>query len=232
MRIIYFTFIIYFSTVASELGFEYLDNGFNKENQDQAKVSVSEIDEVKAQELFMLFKSNKSIPFGYPIDGCYARATAMALMAEKHGVTMGKIYAEGFLQVKTDNPNYPLVRWGWHVAPVAYVKGKNGDVTLTVFDPSLFPGPVSEADWLNKMLYSNTDSYKQLRSPGYSKVYYGSRFQYSPRRFEESKSQWQKENLDDAIKTMAEYKIYEENSNSKKTQSPLILDLGLKKGSK
>ena len=92
--------------------------------------------------LFREFKNDVNIPFRYPIDGCYARATAMTKIAEKRGLTMVRVNAEGNLQVKTESKKFPLVQWGWHVAPMAYVKKANGTLEKMVFDPSLFDKPL------------------------------------------------------------------------------------------
>ena len=92
-------------------------DGFNAYSPDPAKIEVSTISYQKATELFRTFSEQKQIPFKYPIDGCYARATEMSRISEKQGVKMARVYSSGQLQVKTDLPKYPLVQWGWHVAP-------------------------------------------------------------------------------------------------------------------
>ncbi len=141
--------------------------------------------------------SNKKIPFQFSIEGCYARATGMALMAEDEKIFMGKIFAEGNLQAKIENSFFPLNKWGWHVATVVYVEDQNKKQTLNVFDPSLFDHPVSVEEWKKKILYETKD-YK----PSLTALYYGSRYQYNPRSHEENRTAWDLMDVDDAEQMM------------------------------
>ncbi len=79
------------------------------------------------------------------------------LWQKKQSIQMGKDFIEGYLQVKTDSKKYPLVSWGWHVAPVAYVKQPNGSNKLMVFDPSLFNRPVTVNEWQQKMIHKKME---------------------------------------------------------------------------
>ena len=96
------------------------------------------------------------IPFGYPVDGCYARAHLMAAQFKKAGFESEKIFAEARktrLVVPSDLAAdvavdaAPTVEWGYHVAPVITLD--TGD--RFVIDPSLFDRPVTVAAWLAKM---------------------------------------------------------------------------------
>ena len=135
------------------------------------------IDAAQSDRLFRAFVADKSIPFKHPQDGCFARASAMAKIAEGQSVSMGKIYVEGALQIENDDPAARLVQWGFHVAPLAYVKSKDGDSRLMIFDPSLFDHPVPVNEWKNRML-DTTNNYNSH----INETYYGSRFQYFMRK--------------------------------------------------
>jgi hypothetical protein len=177
-----------------------LENGYVKSDSDPQVLTISVISSTQANDLFRKFVGDPNIPFKYPIDGCYARATAMAQMAEADKITMGKVYAEGFLQAKTDSVAYPIARWGWHVAPVAYVKKADGKIDLMVFDPSLFNKPVGIDEWKSKMLDKSDGA-----EPKINDLYYGTRYQYYRRRKEGYKSAWDRQDLDDTKDTMSQY---------------------------
>lgn len=163
-------------------------------------ISISVLEKSAANRLFREFKNNKEIPFNYPIDGCYARAHAMARMAEDQNITMGKVFAEGYLRAQTELPNYPVVEWGWHVAPVAYVKTGPGEPELLVFDPSLFNEPVTVEEWKNKMLFDS-----EYQKPFLGELYYGSRYQYGPNDDEGYKRRWNYLDLEDTKDRLARY---------------------------
>ncbi len=165
---------------ATELAMKKIPNGFISHASDPQQVAISVISESEAASLFQSFAKNSDIPFKYPYDGCYARATVMAQKAEEKKIIMGKIYVEGTLIAKSDLPEYSIVEWGWHVAPVSYVKKADGKVELQVFDPGLFKGPVSVASWKNKMLDKDPDR-PEVKAE-IKNEYYGSRFQYFNRR--------------------------------------------------
>lgn len=180
--------ILFFVVFAFAQELAPVDNAFEGTNAPK-QVSISVLGQDQANELFRKFVQNKEIPFKYPVDGCYARAHEMARMAEKEQVFMGKIYAEGFLQAKTNFQKYPIVNWGWHVAPIAYVKQADNRAELMVFDPSLFGKPVSVEEWKKKMLDTTNGA-----KPHISTTYYGARFQYFPK-YEGYKAEWSESDL-------------------------------------
>ena len=203
MKLVYVLSLSLFIFAAS-FGLEKIENGFVKKWTDPKKIEISVIDSEKANLLFKEFVQNKNIPFKYPRDGCYARATAMAMMAEKSSVIMGKAYATGLLVAKTNIPNYPFAVWGWHVAPVSYVKQIDGKIELMVFDPSLFSQPVSVNEWANKM---KEDIGIKGEKGQVDEIYFGSRFQYLERqeKTESYKKKWIKEDLDDMAEKFSTY---------------------------
>jgi hypothetical protein len=170
--ILLFSFIVF----SRKIEMANLPNGYYSSENHPAVVEISVIDQNTANELFLKFSKDEKIPFKYPTDGCYARATYMSDLAEKEGIIMGRVYAEGNLQVLTPLKKFPTVQWGWHVAPVAYVKSSTGKLVPTIFDPSLFKGPVSVDVWLKKMESSTPEFKARIKD-----VYYGTRFQYFTR---------------------------------------------------
>lgn len=161
-------------------------------------VDVSILSSAQADRLFTEFKSHSEIPFNYPVDGCYARATAMSQIAEEEKIEMGKVWATGFLRVNTKNKSVPTIEWGYHVAPVVYVSD-GGKPKLMVFDPSLFDKPVTVQEWTNKMKVDGDPK------PHLDKVYYGARYQFGPLGTEPKKYSWNKEDIEATHQVMEEY---------------------------
>jgi hypothetical protein len=88
------------------------------------------------------------IPFMYPDDGCWGRASEMCRLMQLQGLKPRKVWIQGGLNVATRNNPTCSVSWGWHVAPTLCVRGRkffrHQDM---VIDPSLFTTPVSKAQW-------------------------------------------------------------------------------------
>jgi hypothetical protein len=177
---LYFTLPIALASSMAEL-----DNGYARKAGDAKKIPVSVLDMNQAQRLFKTLASDKSIPFGYSQEGCADKAVRMGVVAEKEKVTVGRIVAEGVLQVVQDNPLYPIQHWGLHTAPIVYVRGKDGTKEIYVLDPSFFDRPVKVEEWKQKLL-----SPVKGTQPRIDEVYYGSRFQYDRRSEEENKTAW------------------------------------------
>lgn len=88
------------------------------------------------------------IPFRYPDDGCWARASEMCRLMIGMGRSPAKIWIDGGLEVISANKPGCHVYWGWHVAPTLCVRGRFPWRTQRmVIDPSLFTTPVTEAGW-------------------------------------------------------------------------------------
>lgn len=118
-------------------------------------VALAAIPLAQAQRLFDLMNSKvccpsgpaaSCIPFGYPDDGCWGRAHEMYRLMANGGVACNKIWIYGNLRAATTNNPRCEVRWGWHVAPTLLVD-TGGRQETYVIDPSLFPGPVTQATW-------------------------------------------------------------------------------------
>lgn len=105
----------------------------------------------QAKALFDIMAAQGDLAFGYPIDGCYARAELMAERMEQLGLDPSKAWtfaAQGGSLMVT-SPTFGAVYWGYHVATTVLVQSAAGPVPM-VFDPSLFPEPVTMADWAGK----------------------------------------------------------------------------------
>ena len=82
------------------------------------------------------------IPFLYPDDGCWARASEMCRLMINSGAKPRKVWIQGSLHVSTRNNPNCFVDWGWHVAPTLCVRGSFVFfVQRMVIDPSLFSTP-------------------------------------------------------------------------------------------
>jgi uncharacterized Zn-binding protein involved in type VI secretion len=116
------------------------------------------VSEAEAQQLFNELRSHTEIPFDYPPDCCYARASAMGDILATHGVEARKVWTYGNL-VPMAGPNRPVtfppgsqnpadqVTWRYHVAPTIRVQRADGTVQDMVMDPSLSTHPLTIAEW-------------------------------------------------------------------------------------
>lgn len=114
----------------------------------------------EAQRLFDKLKARKDIPFNYPPDCCYARASEMVDMLAKEGVESKKVWTYGTLvPLNPDGTNVRFppnasgvpVIWGYHVAPTICVRQPDGSVAEMVMDPSLSDKPLTVQQW-NKIM--------------------------------------------------------------------------------
>jgi hypothetical protein len=92
------------------------------------------------------------IPFLYPDNGCWARASEMCRLMIAMGREPAKVWIDGDLEVISTNKPGCLVEWSWHVAPTICRRGGRWPwgTERVVIDPSLFAMPVTEADWKAK----------------------------------------------------------------------------------
>ncbi len=156
---------------------------YSKENNQ--KIDLSVLSEEEAKSLFDEIAARDDIPFGYPMDGCYARAHKMVRLMEDQGVIAGKAFVEGQLYVDT---KFGEVGWGYHVAPVVLVK-VGGKVIPYIFDPSLFDKPVSFDTWKGKMLAKKKAVFEH--------EFYTNRYAYDPDDKNSKYSDYQDEHLQD-----------------------------------
>lgn len=103
--------------------------------------------------------SSDCIPFLYPDDGCWIRAHMMCRLMQAGGPDTAtnppedpeKVWIHFGALVPVTTANHPdcHVSWSWHVAPTLMVTLPSGD-EKQVIDPSLMPGPASEAAWKSR----------------------------------------------------------------------------------
>ncbi|HET7231378.1 MAG TPA: protein-glutamine glutaminase family protein, partial [Longimicrobium sp.] len=94
------------------------------------------------------------IPFLYPDDGCWGRASEMCRLMIGMGLSPRKVWIQSawpaHLHVSTRNNPSCFVNWGWHVAPILCVRRWSWCCFFSqdmVIDPSLFTAPVTKAGW-------------------------------------------------------------------------------------
>lgn len=87
------------------------------------------------------------IPFKYPDNGCWARASEMCRLMIAMGLSPKKVWIMGSLHAATRNLPSCFVGWGWHVAPTLCVRQGWFWTERMVIDPSLMTTPVTEAGW-------------------------------------------------------------------------------------
>ena len=113
-----------------------------------AKGAQQVFDTMKATSCNPLTVPPPCIPFLYPDDGCWGRASEMCRLMINLGLSPKKVWIQGSLHASTrNNPNCQIF-WGWHVAPTLCVRGPTiFQSQQMVIDPSLFNTPVSQATW-------------------------------------------------------------------------------------
>lgn len=101
-------------------------------------------------KIFQEMTVQKKIPFGYPEDGCFARAHEMSYQLDQKEIHTGKVFATGRFRVDNSKAEKGVITWGFHVAPFMLVD--DGKVKKPwVIDPSLFYEPVPIEKWLEKL---------------------------------------------------------------------------------
>lgn len=164
--------------------------------KDDSEFPVSVITPCEVELYFANVAAAPNIPFGYPEDGCYARAHEMSRRLERQGVTTGKVFVEGNLRVETKNSPKGYVEWTYHVAPVVAVD-YNGTVVVDVLDPSIFNHAVTVDEWIAI----------QTRHQGASRdsVYQTNRFHYIPSEKDEDLNDYKPDDLRDMENTLQSY---------------------------
>lgn len=155
------------------------------EQKDHIRVEfISEVSPEKAKQIFDQMACESGIPFDFVMNGCESRAHKMARILEEQGIHVGKTFITGDLKVSSaKHPNEPLL-FKYHVAPIIWVKEKDGSHHQYVIDPSLFNGPVRVEAW-RKRLSMNAESNV--------KTFNTNRFQLGPN--ERPVAEWLEENF-------------------------------------
>ncbi len=132
-----------------------------KKALETAVMSKRTISMDRAQELLDLAAFRKDIAWDYTIDGCYARAHIMARLFEDQGVHVDKAWLRGSLQIPGQAKG---MNWGYHVAPLVYVEGANGEVQEMIIDPSISQKPITPKEWAS-IMNVNFDETQQVSYP-------------------------------------------------------------------
>ncbi len=114
------------------------------------------------QAVFNEVTADKSIPYEYLPDGCYARGHVAAEKFIDKEINCAKLYVM-LGDVKPDNPFYPFPpyrlraenkftkgEWWYHVAPLTFARNEEtGQVEGYVIDPAVnSKQPIKAADWV------------------------------------------------------------------------------------
>lgn len=116
----------------------------------------------RIRDLHKKSKNDKSIPWGYSPDCCYARAHVMAGKATADGIDAKKIcikpvppatrlYPKDDAGNPINGPDGNPIAWTYHVAIVVTQLNADGTTTDMVVDPALFPGPVPVDEWVKRV---------------------------------------------------------------------------------
>jgi len=158
--------------------------------------TVSVVNDEYALKLFQEMTVQNKIPFGFPEDGCFARAHEMSYQLQEKGIFTGKVFAIGQFRVASNKALKGAVTWGFHVAPFLIVNSGKGE-EIWVIDPSLFYEPISLQNWLEKLT-------AQPKSK-LSNVYLASRFIYHPSNKDLRLTKFRATDLDAAHRIMRHY---------------------------
>lgn len=116
----------------------------------------------KLQDAFKSIAKDKSIPWEYLEDGCYARAHMTCDKLMKEGYNCAKLYAI-IDEASTGDEGYPFPgwrfraenkfsqgEWWYHVAALVFAKDeKTGEIEGYIIDPSVNRDkPIKPADWI------------------------------------------------------------------------------------
>ncbi|WP_243294974.1 protein-glutamine glutaminase family protein [Geothrix mesophila] len=157
-------------------------------------LAVSVIDPQEAGDLFAELAGRSDIPYGFLLDGSYARAHKMVRLLDGRGVTAAKAWVEGELFV--DSQRFGEVGLSYHVAPVVFVReGKTP--TAQVLDPSLFDRPVPYATWKARLLAK--------AKAKLTRAYFTTRFAYDPDDRTKVQTDYDEESLRDMNSTNRDF---------------------------
>jgi hypothetical protein len=111
-------------------------------------------------QTFAEITADKSVPYEYLPDGCYARAHTASKKYLDKGINCAKLYVM-LDDIDWNNPfSFPSERfraenkftkgeWWYHVAPVVFAKDESGNVEGYVIDPAVNKDkPIKASDWV------------------------------------------------------------------------------------
>lgn len=100
------------------------------------------------KEMMAALYDESNIPYGYITDGCYARAHLMDESLRQHGINNAKMFCRGDLEAKND---LMTARWWYHVAPLVFVDGGDGQPIPKIIDPGFSRQPMDPEQWVKAM---------------------------------------------------------------------------------
>lgn len=136
-------------STASKVGIEQYKKATTSSSTPATKESLPVIPSEAALNNLFAAVNTSSIPFGYAVDGCYARAHKMRQIIIANGYECAKQFAYGSLAARSLGGC--CVTWSYHVAPLVRFKNASGAIELRILDPALFSAPVAVNTWLNKV---------------------------------------------------------------------------------
>ncbi len=163
---------------------------------DQQPVTV--VNDEYALKIFQEMTVNGKIPFGFPEDGCFARAHEMSRELENDNpkVMTGKVFATGLFRLENDKAATGAVSWGFHVAPFFILDNGHGR-HIWVIDPSLFYEPEPIEKWLTELTSGVKSELKE--------VFLTSRFIYHPDRRSKRLTDYNPKDVEDMKRVMKKY---------------------------
>ena len=170
------------------------------------------VSEAEAQELFKKAQGMDDIAWGFKEDGCYARAHLMARRFEEMGYDVDKAWIKGDLVVQAGDKK---IEWNFHVAPVVYVRDKNGIAKPWIIDPSMMERAAPLEDWTGRMTSKSPGGTVRTTYPFPENAYMYKKAAVAisnsnPYLPDDKVFMSEAEKMDLANRTMREYKEYEE----------------------
>ena len=160
------------------------------------KFEMSVMNDEFALKIFQEMTEQGKIPFGFPEDGCYARAHEMSYQLDKKKIYTGKVFATGNFRVDHDKTEKGAVTWQFHVAPVVIVDDGKAK-RFWVIDPSLFYEPTTLASWLEALTAHPKSRLKE--------AFVTNRFIYVPRARGRKLDAFDRKDLDSTRAVMKKY---------------------------
>lgn len=140
-----------------------IQNDWDIDSLEGRIASMSEV-----QQIFDGLSSDKSIPYEYLPDGCYARAHVGCERFLDQGINTAKLYVMlGDLDMNNPYPfpedrlcagnKFTRGEWWYHVAPLTFVRDEStGEIDGFVIDPAVdAKKPMKAADWVRSMWDGN-----------------------------------------------------------------------------
>jgi hypothetical protein len=148
----------YVSDLLAKLG-----SGARLQNQHDISKLTGRIPSVaELNSEFKKLSGDKSIPFEYIVDGCYARAHLMCQTMMKDDINCGKMFVMvedpmGSDRLTAKN-KFMNAEWWYHVAPLVFAKDDiTNKIEGFIMDPSMANRPLKAEEWIGMMRAKNVD---------------------------------------------------------------------------